>query len=75
MKMNNFEKNFGPCGTLAQLDADLRTSFFKLNPSADEAAFKRLLPSLRDDHMRKKTVEGFVDLKSKKKASGMYGNL
>lgn len=51
-----------------QLDSDLRASFFRANPSATESAFARLLPDLRDDHMRRKTVETFESLKAKKRA-------
>ena len=39
------------------LDDGLRTAFFAANPSADEAAFQRLLPALRDEHMKRQTLE------------------
>ncbi len=57
----------------AQLDAEIRSNFFKSNPAADESAFQRLLPKLRDDHMLRKTAENFVDIKAKKRA--LYGIL
>ncbi len=56
----------------ARLDVDLRMAFFSANPSGDESAFKRLLPDLRDDLMRQKTVEGFESAKARKRAR--YGS-
>lgn len=58
-----------------RLDVDLRTAFFSQNPAADESTFLRLRQQLRDDHMRRKTSEGFQDLKTRKKAGGQYGNI
>ncbi len=55
-----------------RLDSDLRTAFFRANAGADESAFLRLLPGLRDDFMRKQTLESFETLKARKKISGGY---
>jgi regulator of protease activity HflC (stomatin/prohibitin superfamily) len=55
-----------------RLDQDLETAFFTANPSADEQTFKRLLPSLRDEHMKQATMGQFTDIKAKLKASGRY---
>lgn len=51
-----------------RLDRDLRAAFFAANPTGDESTFKQLLPSLRDDHMRRTTLGSFEGLKAKKRA-------
>ncbi len=52
-----------------QFDAELRGAFFAANPGADETTLKRLLPALRDELMKRITVERIAEAERQRVAS------